>query len=171
MLLLAADEGRFGRLGQVMPAWCPPGIRPIVSQQIVREYVYAYAAVAPELGQITALVLPYANTEMMNLFLDQVSKEFKDYFLVMQVDGAAWHSSKELVIPENIRLLLQPSYSPELNPVEHLWEEIRAHHFYNQVFDSMSAVMDKLCLGLNELMSAPERLRSMTYFPHLRVTF
>ena len=79
---------RFGRLGQVMRAWCPTGIRPLVSQQIVREYVYAYAAVALQLGLMTALVLPYANTEMMNLFLEQVSEEFKDYFLIMQVDGA-----------------------------------------------------------------------------------
>jgi hypothetical protein len=93
-----------------MPAWCPPGIRPLVGQQIVREYVYAYAAVAPKLGKMTALVLPYANTQMMNLFLEQVSKEFKDYFLVMQVDGAAWHCSHNLVIPENIRLLI-PNFS------------------------------------------------------------
>jgi len=64
-----------------MPAWCPPGIRPIVSQQIVREYVYAYAAVAPELGQITALVLPYANTEMMNLFLGHASRRCSMAFL------------------------------------------------------------------------------------------
>lgn len=152
-----------------MPAWCPPGIRPLVGQQIVREYVYAYAAVAPELGKMTALVLPYANTEMMNLFLEEVSNEFKDYFLVMQVDGAAWHCSKELVIPENMRLVVQPAHSPELNPVEHLWENIRENHFYNQIFDSIEAVMDNLCLGLSELIAAPEKLRSMTYFPHLRI--
>lgn len=169
MVLLAADEGRFGRLGQVMPAWCPPGIRPLVGQQVVREYVYAYAAVAPELGKMTALVLPYANTEMMNLFLEQVSMEFPDYFLIIQVDGAAWHNSKALVIPENIRLITQPAHSPELNPVEHLWENIKEKHFYNQVVDSIDAVMDKLCQGLNELISAPETLRSMTYFPHLRM--
>ncbi len=71
---------------------------------------------------MTALVLPYANTQMMNLFLEQVSMEFQDYFLIIQVDGAAWHKSKGLVIPENIRLITQPAYSPELNPVEHLWE-------------------------------------------------
>ncbi len=78
VLLLAADEGRFGRLGQVMRAWCPPGIRPIVSHQIVREYVYAYAAVAPQLGLMTALVLPYANTEMMNLFVRSAPSFQKD---------------------------------------------------------------------------------------------
>lgn len=97
----------ISRGSPVMQAWCPPGTRPIIGQQIVREYVYAYAAVAPELGKMTALVLPYANTKMMNLFLEQVSMEFQDYFLIIQVDGAACHSSKDLVIPENIRLITQ----------------------------------------------------------------
>lgn len=86
---------------------CPAGIRPVVPKQQVREYVYAYAAVAPQLGQMTTLVLPYANTQMMNLFLKQVSEDFANYFIVMQVDKAAWHRSKSLHIPENIRLLPQ----------------------------------------------------------------
>jgi len=167
---MAADEGRFGRIGEVRRAWCPPGVRPLVAKQIVRESVYAYAAVAPALGQMTSLVLPYANSEMMNLFLEQVSQEFADYFIIMQVDRAAWHRSDELVVPENIRLLLQPPHSPELNPTEHIWEELREKHFYNQVFESIDAVMDTLCQGLQELMRVPEHLRSMTNFPHLRLT-
>lgn len=167
---MAADEGRFGRIGEVRRAWCPPGVRPQVAKQTVRESVYAYAAVAPELGQMTALVLPHANTQMMNLFLEQVSQEFTDYFIVMQVDQASWHRCDALVVPENIRLLLQPPYSPELNPTEHIWEEIREKHFYNWVFESIDAVMDRLCQGLQDLMKIPERLRSMTYFPHLRLT-
>jgi len=121
---MAADEGRFGRLGEVRACWCPPGIRPVVPKQQVREYVYAYVAVAPQLGQMRSLILPYANTKMMNLFLKQVSQEFAEYFIIMQVDKAAWHLSKSLQIPENIRLLPQPSHSPELMPVEHIWEDI-----------------------------------------------
>ena len=50
---MAADEGRFGRIGEVCSCWCPKGIRPTVPQQQVRQYVYAYAAVAPSLGQMT----------------------------------------------------------------------------------------------------------------------
>lgn len=167
---MAADEGRFGRLGEVRSCWCPKGIRPIVPKQQVREYVYAYAAVAPELGQMTSLVLPYANTKMMNLFLKQVSEDFPGYFIIMQVDKAAWHRSKSLQIPENIRLLTQPAHSPELMPVEHLWEDIRENYFYNRVFKSMSKVVDELCKGIVDLVSDPERLRSMTYFPHLKIS-
>jgi len=168
---MAADEGRFGRLGEVRSCWSPTGIRPVVPKQQVREYVYAYVTVAPQLGQMTTLVLPYANTQMMNLFLKQVSEEFREYFIIMQVDKAAWHRSKSLQIPENIRLLPQPAHSPELMPVEHLWEDIRENYFYNRILKSMDKVVDELCKGLVNLASDPERLRSMTYFPHLRISF
>lgn len=60
----------------------------MVAKQQVREYVYAYAAVAPQLGRMTALILHYANTQMMNLFLKQVSQDFAEYFIIMQVDRA-----------------------------------------------------------------------------------
>lgn len=166
---MAADEGRFGRLGEVCSCWCPKGIRPTVPQQQVRQYVYAYAAVAPSLGKMTCLVLPYANTKMMNLFLQQVSREMTEYFIVMQVDRASWHRSSCLKIPENIRLIYQPSYSPNLMPVEHIWEDIRENHFYNYVYKTIDSVEDALCEGLLELCLDPERLRSLTFFPHLRI--
>jgi len=168
---MAADEGRFGRLGEVRSCWSPTGIRPVVPKQQVREYVYAYVTVAPQLGQMTTLVLAYANKQMMNLFLKQVSEEFREYFIIMQVDKAAWHRSKSLQIPENIRLLPQPAHSPELMPVEHLWEDIRENYFYNRILKSMDKVVDELCKGLVNLASDPERLRSMTYFPHLIISF
>lgn len=170
LLILAADEGRRSRIGEIRRCWCPPGIRPVVPKQQVREYVYAYAAVAPELGRMTCLVLPYANTKMMNLFVQQVSQDFHDYFVVMQVDRAAWHQSKALQVPENIRLLPQPAHSPELMPVEHIWEYVRENYFYNKILKSLDAVIDKVCEGLVALSSAPEKLRSMTYFPYLRIS-
>jgi DDE superfamily endonuclease len=170
VVILAADEGRFGRLGQVMRAWCAPGIRPATPQQLVREYLYAFVAVAPSLGRMTALVLPFSNTAMMNLFLKQVAEDFADFFVVMQVDGASYHSAGDLLIPENIRLIIQPPRSPELNPTEHVWEEIREKHFYNRAFETLDAVSDTLCKGLKELMDLPEKISSMTYFPHLKIT-
>ena len=166
---MAGDEGRFGRLGEVRSCWCPFGIRPTVPKQQVRQYVYAYAAVAPSLGKMTCLILPYANTKMMNLFLQQVAVEFSEYFIVIQVDKASWHRSNCLVIPENIRLIFQPAYSPQLMPVEHIWEDIRENHFYNHAFKSIDKVEEKLSEGLLELCADPERLRSLTFFPHLRI--
>jgi len=116
------------------------------------------------------LILPYANTDMMNLFLEEVSNDFKEYFVIMLVDGAGWHRSGDLEIPENIRLIEQPSHSPELNPVEHLWEELREKHFPNKAFKTLDAVEEALCNGLRELHGDPDRVRSMTNFPYLQVT-
>jgi len=118
----------------------------LLRAQQVREYIYVYAAVAPQLGQMTSLVLLYANTKMMNLFLKQVSEDLRDYFIIIQqaLDRAPWNRSKTLEIPEKIRLLTQPSYSPELMPVEHLWEDLRENYFNNRIFKSMSKVVDEL---------------------------
>jgi len=62
---------------------------------------------------MTSLILPRADTAMMHLFLEHVAKTFQEYFIVMQVDQAGWHQAKELKVPENIRLIFQPPYSPE----------------------------------------------------------
>ncbi len=124
-------------------------------------------AVCPALGKMTSLILPWANTEMMSIFLNQVSADFSDYFILMLVDGAGWHTSGKLQVPENIRLIKQPSHSPELNPAEHIWEEVREKEFYNKAFQSLDEVENSLCLGLNKLNENPERLRSMTGFPYL----
>ena len=135
---------------------------------MVREYTYVYAVVAPEEGKMTSLILPSADTSMMNLFLEHVSHTFSQYFLVIQVDQAGWHSAKDLVIPENIRLIPQPAYSPELNPVEHIWEEIREKAISSRAFPSLDAVIDALCDQLRQLEDNSELLHSMTYFPHFR---
>jgi transposase len=167
---MAQDEGCFGRISQPRRCWAPPGIRPHVPAQLVREYVYAYAAVAPSLGQMVSLILPETSTPMMNLFLEQVSQTFPNHLIVMQVDQAGWHRSQELVIPANIRLIPQPAYSPEVNPVEHVWDELREKYFHNRIFSSLDALIDRLCQGLTDLADDAERLRSLTGFPHLTIT-
>jgi transposase len=169
VLVMAQDEACFGRISTIVRSWAPKHIRPLTPRQIVREYTYVYAVVAPKDGKMTSLILPSADTSMMNLFLQHVSHTFSKYFLVIQVDQAGWHSSKELVIPENIRLLPQPAYSPELNPVEHIWDEIREKAFSNHIFPSLPAVIDTLCDQLLRLEGNSALLHSMTYFPHFRM--
>jgi transposase len=122
------------------------------------------------LGKMTSLILPYANTAMMNLFLAQVEKDFKGYFVIMLIDGAGWHTAKDLQVPENIKLLPQPPYSPELNPVEHIWDDLREKAMSNKAFKSLDQVEQALCQRLKELENSPDVVRSMTNFPYLRVT-
>jgi len=167
-VIMAQDEGRFGRINDVRRAWVPAGIRPTAPRQIIRQYLYAYVAVCPTTGFMTSLVLPWVNSQMMSLFLENVSEALPDNFIIMLVDGAGWHTSKKLRVPENMALVRQPSHSPELNPVEHIWEEIREKNFYNKAMNSLDEVEDVLCEGLRDLMKNPETVRSMTNFPYLR---
>jgi DDE superfamily endonuclease len=110
---------------------------------------------------------PYCDTKMINLFLKQLSDEFAQYFIVMQVDRASWHKSRDLNVLENIRLIVQTPGSPEFNPVEHVWEDIREKLFYSQAFETLDDVVETLCTGLKGLMSLPAQVKSMANFPPL----
>jgi len=94
VLIMAQDEGRFGRISRPRACWAPPGVRPTAPCQLVREFVQVFAAVAPQTGELLCLILPTANTAMMNLFLAYVSQSLHDSFIVMQVDQAGWHHSR-----------------------------------------------------------------------------
>jgi transposase len=144
-------------------------MRPCIPTQIVRQAIYAFAAVSPQTGSMVSLILPTANTDMMALFLKQVSQEFASSFIIMQVDRASWHCSQHLQVPENMRLIFQPPYSPEVNPVEHVWKELREKYFANRMFPSLDELQEHLCNSLNEFSSHPDDIRSLTYFPHIRV--
>jgi hypothetical protein len=169
VLIMAQDEGRFGRVSRPRGCWAPPGVRPTAPSQLVREFVQVFAAVAPQTGELISLILPTANTAMMNLFLAHVSETLADYFIVMQVDQAGWHHSRTLQVPANIRLIAQPAHSPEVNPVEHLWEELREKYFHNRAYPSLDLLEERLCQGLNTIAEDKERICSLMGFPHLKV--
>lgn len=130
-----------------------------------REFVYAYGAVSPREGNFDWKVCPQMNTQRMSEFLEQVGQRYPRDFIVMIVDGASSHRGKDLVVPENIRLLALPAYSPELNPQEHLWDEIREKEFPNRVFDSLDGVQKQLRSGLIRLARDTIRVRSITAWP------
>ena len=99
----------------------------------------------------------------MSVFLAYTAQEFPDDLCVMLIDGAGWHRAKDLRIPKNIVLLPLLPYSPELNPVEHLWEYLR-EVFGNKTFTSLEEVMDLLCVTLQTLLRNPQTVHSMTCF-------
>ena len=169
-MLLAQDEGRFGLLRSLKRCWAPKPLRPTVAQQIIRESLSIFAAVCPQLGHLTALIVPYANSQMMTLFLAQVAAELADYFMVMRVDRAGWHMSHHLIIPDNIRLLPQPPGSPALNPAEPLGDDVRDNETANGLFDSLEHLATILSHGLKRLAFDPEGLRSMTNFPYMQIS-
>jgi transposase len=103
----------------------------------------------------------------MSIFLAEVSERHAHEYIVMVLDGAGWHQANDLEIPENMRLVRLPPYSPELNPAEHLWDEIREKWFPNLVFKTLDAVEDVLEEALHFLEHAPERVARMTGFDWL----
>lgn len=158
------DEARFGRMSNPARCWAPAGFRPIVPMQRVREYTYIYGAVCPADGDSFSLILPSANTEMMTLYLREFSLFYKDYRIVMVMDGAPWHKAKDLETFENIRIVFQPSYSPELNPAEHLWEHLRENYLQNGFWTSMGELEKVLMKALIAISYNKEIIQSLAGF-------
>ena len=131
------DEARFGRITDPKRCWGPLGIRPRVNQQIIPEYTYAYGAGSAVDGASDFLILPCMSADGMNLFLSELSYKYRDKFILLISDGAPSHSEGGLKIPPNMMLASLPAYSPQLNPVENIWQEIREKSFRNLTFDSM----------------------------------
>lgn len=139
------DEAGFGRINKPKGCWCPMGMRPSVPCHHIREYRYTYGAVEPITGESCFLVMPYYNTECMNVFLRELSSCYSDDIILLCCDGAAWHKSSMLRLPKNIILFHIPPYTPEMNPIEQIWKEIRKRGFRNEVFATLEKVVDRLC--------------------------
>lgn len=158
------DEGRFGLLGTPRRCWAPRGTRPVVGARLERKYLYAFTAVSPHDGVMDSLVLPWVSAQTMSLFLAEVAQRHAEEFVVMVMDQAGWHIAGELAVPLNMRVVLLPACSPELNPAEHLWEALREDCFANTVFADLDVVESALVAGLSTLESNPSRTQRMTGF-------
>jgi len=144
------DEAGFGRINKPKNCWCPKGIRPSVPCHHIREHRYAYGAVEPLTGENFFLIMPRCDTVSMQLFLDELSKEYLDDYTLLATDGARWHKSQSLKIPDNIKLIFIPPYTPEMNPIEQIWKELRKS-FKNECFKTLDDVVNRLCEAINLL--------------------
>ena len=149
--LMFQDEAGFGRINKPKYCWCGEGIRLSVPCHHIREYRYTYGAVEPMTGDGYFLVMPYCNTVCMNIFLKQLSERYSEDIILLCCDGAAWHKSAGLELPENIFLFHIPPYTPEMNPIEQIWKEIRKRGFRNEVFATLEKVVDRLCDTISTL--------------------
>jgi len=157
------DEARFGRINRPVACWAPTGMRPVVDCQMVREYIYAYGAVCPADGCLVSLILPTMQTECFELFTAEIGARHPDELVVLVCDGAASHTTTTLGLPENVRILTLPPYSPELNPTEQLWDLIRERWFSNTTHHSLDAVEDHLAQALRQLEHEPATIASLTH--------
>ena len=164
MRLMFHDEGRFGLLGKPRRCWAPIGVRPVVGARLTRKFSYAFAALSPHDGVTDSLILPWVNAHTMSLFLSTVAERHPEEFIVMVMDQAGWHTAHQLAVPQNMRLVLLPPYSPEINPAEHIWDALRDDCVANTVFATLDAADKALCAGLRSLESDHARMQSLTGF-------
>ena len=162
-----ADEARFGRINRPRPCWAPIGIRPEVASQLIREYIHLYGAVSPKSRDLR---LPDdADIEhglLSGLPQRPVAKVCR-HDIPLVLDGAPNHRGGDLAVPGNISLLFLPPYSPELNPKENLWDEIREKIFKNYALKSIDAVRAKLKQAILYIERNPETVKSITSFPYI----
>jgi transposase len=130
----------------------------------VREYTHVFGSVSPQDGELISLILPHADTPAMSLYLAEVSRRHPHEHILMFLDRAGWHQAKALVVPDNLTLDWLPPYSPQCNPQELVWREIRRAPFGNHDYDSMDRVEAALERRLRQLESAPAQIQSLTGF-------
>lgn len=156
------DEARIGQQGTLTNVWAETGSRPQRVRQTEYEWVYVYAAVNAVTGASSAMLAPTVNTDYMNAHLQFISKQVTPgSHGVLVLDQAGWHLAKALKVPENLTLLHLPPYSPELNPVERVWEFLRSHYMGNRVFKDYDELFDAASAARNRLDQ--QRLKSICH--------
>lgn len=145
------DEGRFGLQSSLCRIWAKKGARCTVKVRQSYQNFYAYSAVAPTSGDDFHLLLPFVNTEMMQVYLDELSLDLGSKEIILIMDQAGWHKSKNLVVPKNIEIWFLPPYSPELNPIERLWKLIKRNTLHNRLYDSLNQLEKAVTEYINTL--------------------
>lgn len=143
--------------------WARRGSRPRAPRDRGYTSAYIFGAVCPDRCIGAALVMPEVNLEAMEAHLAEISRRVTaGAHAVLVLDGAAWHTSPKLRVPNNISLLPLPRYSPELNPIENVWEFLRANFLSHRVWDGYDVIVDACCDAWNKLMRMPEQIASIT---------
>jgi transposase len=157
------DEARVGQKGTHAYIWAQIGSRPLMVRDNRHDSAYIFGAICPARGVGAAMIMPAANTEGMNEHLKELSTQVTPRSIAIVIcDGAGWHQrGKELIVPDNIRLLSLPPYSPELNPMENVWDYLRQNKLCAQVWNTYDDILEACKNAWNFLIDDPHRIRSI----------
>lgn len=147
------DESRFGTHSKIGHGWFKTGIRTPVKVKLGYKNFYLYSAASPKTGKEFTLLLPNVNIQCMNIFLSEFAKTNKNQKIVIVMDGAGWHQSNKLIIPDNLRIIILPPYSPELNPIEKLWQYIKERTIKNKIYKTLPQLERAVCKFISKLSS------------------
>ena len=130
---------------------------------------YIFGAFCPSRDTAVGLILPTVNTEMMQMHLDEISAQLPAHIhAAMLVDGAGWHISDEMRIPENITTITIPPRSPELNPAEKPWQYLKDNFLSNLVLNSYQEILEACNHAWNQMTNEQGRIKSLTNFTYLQ---
>ena len=125
-------------------------------------WTYIFGAICPKKGKGAGLVLPYCDTGAMQEHLAEISQAVDPgAHAVLILDQAGWHVTPKLKVPENITLMFLPPRSPELNPVENVWQFMRDNWLSNRVFRDYDDIVDQCCRACNRLIDQPWKIMSI----------
>ena len=125
-------------------------------------WTYIFGAICPKKGKGAGLVLPYCDTGAMQEHLAEISQAVDPgAHAVLILDQAGWHVTPKLKVPENITLMFLPPRSPELNPVENVWQFMRDNWLSNRVFRDYDDIVDQCCRAWNRLIDQPWKIMSI----------
>ena len=147
---------RIGQKNKITRRWAERGTRPFALKDQRTASAYIFGAICLALGKATGLVLPFCNTEAMELHLREIALAVEPgAHAVVFVDQAGWRVTAKLQMPENMTLVPLPSKSPELNPVENIWQYMRDNWLSNRIFKSYDDIVDHCCFNWNKLVERP----------------
>jgi len=186
--LFFEDEASFARVSTPKHCWAAKGVRPVIQSQGVLCFVEVFGAVEPETGdffykvterekpikkkagrrrdgETAETVMPKLKekgrkSRLMNEFMQKLCDKYPNDLIILVCDNAGWHKSQYTVIPERLTLLHIPPYTPEMNPIEQLWREIRTSGFYNKYFDTIEKAKTNLRVTINKIPI--ETIKSIT---------
>ena len=149
----------MGQQGTLTRTWAERGTRPRAPRDTRYTWAYIFGAVCPARATTAALVMPRADTSAMNAHLVEIAKAVAPgAHAVLVMDGAGWHGSSALRIPDNITIVMLPPYAPELNPVENIWAYLRANRLAITVFDTYDDIVGLLAQLAAVLARHPHRV-------------
>ncbi|KPL50854.1 transposase [Prosthecomicrobium hirschii] len=156
------DEARIGQKNGLVRQWARRGTRPRQPADQRYESACLFGAICPARGVGAALAMPFADTAAMQAHLDEISRTVaRGAHAVLLLDRAGWHTTDKLRVPKNITLILLPSRSPELNPVENVWQYLRANWLSNRVFDAYPDIIEAACDAWKSLTATPAVITSI----------
>ncbi|MBX9746290.1 MAG: IS630 family transposase [Hyphomonadaceae bacterium] len=150
------DEARIAQKNKITRRWAAKGSRPRAPHDQRTVWIYICGAICPAEGRGAGLVLPWFDSEAMNLHLQAISaKVATGAHAVVLVDRAGWHLTPKLAIPRNISIIALPPRSPELNPTENVWQFVRDNRLSNRFFKFYDDIVDHCCRAWNKLLTEP----------------